>query len=204
MAEKASLLVGAGSEGVNWAKDRPGIVTVDRDEGLIGESPPLHVVGDTMNLPFPDGSVPSIAADFLLNPVCIESPQLSEVSDSPERLLEPTVPPKVRSWYQSLERPFDIQKGDLGTVRELCRETAVDEMWRVLQPAGTLVLLDRKHVNDWTIQQTSSLDPPPPLRDVQVMHITEHDEKRSDSLRRIRTVDGMKGPVSKIRIRKPE
>jgi len=202
--ERVSLLVGAGAQGLRWAKEHPHHVSVDLDMGLIKSSTGPLVIGDAMRLPFSDDSISSIKADFLLNPVCIQKPPLKEVSEHPDRLYGRAVPDNVRSWYQKLDRPFNIHEGDLKTIRHLCRKTALDEMWRVLKPTGTLTILDRKQVRDWVVQQTNTLVPPPPLRDVQEMDITYHDEERSISLRNIRTKPGWNGPVRKISIRKPE
>ncbi len=196
------LVVGCGKNGLEWTnKQKNGELIIGLDHENIHSANPNFKHGDVLNLPFEEGSINCIYADFILNAVSVKDASVKEIIKNPCVLEDKAFPKIVRDWFMySLNGSEAKVRENLAEIRWLLRTQALREMMRVLKKNGEIFIIDRPHIINWVRTQAVNIFGRDPEKiEIEKLEISSDDYMRSASLREI-VKDGE--PLEKIFLKK--
>jgi hypothetical protein len=182
--EMPIFLVAGCRKAHSWINEQQGIAIGLDHEKIYGpiENP---IFGDVLNLPFRDGSIDKIYADFVLNAIRTTNSSYRDIRDNPCILKDKHFPKSVNDWYKyRMHESAEAVRGNIKEVRWLLRKEALREMMRVTKNNGEIFVVDMSENVGWI--ETNNVDIFGSVHrniEIQKLEIIQDDHKRSESLR---------------------
>lgn len=179
-----SVVLGCGSNGLEWAERQKPKIVVGLDHNHIDNQSSRYVCGEVFNLPFPKNSVSIIYADFVLNAISVGDIAYKDIISNPRILAEEGIPKILSEWFtNTLRGDEDKVKGNIEQLRWILRRQALREMWTALANKGEIIVVEKPHVVRWITREASHFLPDGMT--MRFQQINFDDMERSESLRKV-------------------
>lgn len=183
-----TLVMGCGEKGAAWtAKNNSGQTTIGLDLELPKGKHGELILGNVFNLPFKNGVIDIVHADFIVNGLTSREIAAPQIFENPDILSTNYFPPLVRQWFvESMNGSHDSVRKNIKEVGTLLKTVAMREMWRILANNGRLQILDFEYNTNWITHYAPQIvNENPIFIKLNPLFISPEDYVRSESLTKV-------------------